>query len=211
MIEYLAGNRIIGTSAEKPAFCTNYNTNTSSSTYADIGSESWAGVIYGTILESGNAHIGKKLCAVKFKLYRTNTNAQTLSFGIVSTGTTNGTLDYSFTETVDATTLTTNTAGEDVIISGETLDHVLAVGDIIAVRSNNSSTNTKIRIKSTSDAMTNAQVARLNNAGTWYVTGIGYMEGSFGVETITVQDGAVFYEKDTNKEYVLNSGVWTKL
>ena len=26
-----------------------------------------------------------------------------------------------------------------------------------------------------------------------------------------IQDGAVFYEKDTNKEYVLNSGVWTKL
>ncbi len=26
-----------------------------------------------------------------------------------------------------------------------------------------------------------------------------------------VQDGAVFYEKDTNKEYILNNGVWTKL
>jgi len=26
-----------------------------------------------------------------------------------------------------------------------------------------------------------------------------------------VQDGAVFYEKDTNKEYILNNGVWSKL
>ena len=166
--------------------CTNYNTNTSSMTYLDFGNQSWAGVIFGTILESGNAHLGKKLCAVKFKLYRTNTNAQTLSFGIVSTGTTDGTLDYSFSETVDATALTTNTAGEDVIITGDPLDHVLAIGDVIAVRSNNTSTNTKVRTDRTSDAMTNAQCARLNSAGTWYVTDVGggvphYIEGSFGV------------------------------
>jgi len=35
--------------------------------------------------------------------------------------------------------------------------------------------------------------------------------GSDGVESMKVQDGAVFYEKDTNKEYILNNGVWTKL
>ena len=32
-----------------------------------------------------------------------------------------------------------------------------------------------------------------------------------GAVELKVQDGAVFYEKDTNKEYVLNSGVWSKL
>ena len=35
--------------------------------------------------------------------------------------------------------------------------------------------------------------------------------GSEGVEELNVQDGAVYYDKTLNKEYVLNSNVWTEL
>ena len=35
--------------------------------------------------------------------------------------------------------------------------------------------------------------------------------GSDGVESLNVQDGAVYYETDTNKSYVLSSNVWTEL
>jgi len=35
--------------------------------------------------------------------------------------------------------------------------------------------------------------------------------GTEGVEELNVQDGAIFYETDTNKSYVLNSGTWTEL
>jgi len=35
--------------------------------------------------------------------------------------------------------------------------------------------------------------------------------GSDGVESMTVQDGAVYYETDTNKSYVLSSNTWTEL
>ena len=35
--------------------------------------------------------------------------------------------------------------------------------------------------------------------------------GSNGVESMTVQDGAVFYETDTNKSYVLYSDSWSEL
>ena len=35
--------------------------------------------------------------------------------------------------------------------------------------------------------------------------------GSDGVESMTVQDGAVYYETDTNKEYVLYDNTWTEL
>ena len=35
------------------------------------------------------------------------------------------------------------------------------------------------------------------------------MLGSDGVESLNVQDGAVFYETDTNKEYVLYNNVWS--
>ena len=35
--------------------------------------------------------------------------------------------------------------------------------------------------------------------------------GSDGVESMKVQDGAVYYETDTNKEYVLNDSTWTEL
>jgi hypothetical protein len=35
--------------------------------------------------------------------------------------------------------------------------------------------------------------------------------GSDGVASMTVQDGAIFYETDTNKSYVLSSNIWTEL
>ena len=35
--------------------------------------------------------------------------------------------------------------------------------------------------------------------------------GSDGVEELNVQDGAVYYETDTNKSYVLYNGSWTEL
>jgi hypothetical protein len=35
--------------------------------------------------------------------------------------------------------------------------------------------------------------------------------GSDGVESLNVQDGAVYDETDTNKSYVLSSNVWTEL
>ena len=35
--------------------------------------------------------------------------------------------------------------------------------------------------------------------------------GSDGVESMAVQDGAVYYETDTNKSYVLNGSTWTEL
>ena len=35
--------------------------------------------------------------------------------------------------------------------------------------------------------------------------------GSEGVESMTVQDGAVFYDTDLNKSYVLYNNAWTEL
>ena len=35
--------------------------------------------------------------------------------------------------------------------------------------------------------------------------------GSDGVEELNVQDGAIFYETDTNKSYVLYNNAWTEL
>tara|TARA_R110000851_G_scaffold234964_1_gene387508 strand:- start:22 stop:606 length:585 start_codon:yes stop_codon:yes gene_type:complete len=35
--------------------------------------------------------------------------------------------------------------------------------------------------------------------------------GSDGVEELNVQDGAIFYETDTNKSYVLSNNTWTEL
>ena len=35
--------------------------------------------------------------------------------------------------------------------------------------------------------------------------------GSDGVESMKVQDGAVFYETDTNKSYVLYNDIWSEL
>ena len=35
--------------------------------------------------------------------------------------------------------------------------------------------------------------------------------GSDGVESLNVQDGAVYYDKQLNKEYVLNNNIWTEV
>ena len=35
--------------------------------------------------------------------------------------------------------------------------------------------------------------------------------GSDGVESLGVQDGAVYYETDTTKEYVLYNNAWTEV
>tara|TARA_R110002095_G_scaffold25121_1_gene25934 strand:+ start:695 stop:1282 length:588 start_codon:yes stop_codon:yes gene_type:complete len=35
--------------------------------------------------------------------------------------------------------------------------------------------------------------------------------GSDGVESLNVQDGAVYYDKTLNKEYVLSNNIWTEL
>jgi len=35
--------------------------------------------------------------------------------------------------------------------------------------------------------------------------------GSDGVQSMTVQDGAVYYDTDLNKEYLLNNDTWTEL
>lgn len=166
------------------AGCVAYSTNDSSNTYLDFGSQTWAGVIIGTVLESGNDHIGKKLCGVKFKLYKTGDTGITISFGICNTSTTDGSLDYAFTETVDADDLTESTSGEDIEITGETLDHELVENDVIGVRVNNTTAGVKIRTDTSSDAMSNAKMARLNNAGSWLFTSGGvsqYIEGSFSV------------------------------
>ena len=35
--------------------------------------------------------------------------------------------------------------------------------------------------------------------------------GSDGTEELKVQDGAIFYETDTNKEYLLYNNTWTEV
>ena len=56
--------------------------------------------------------------------------------------------------------------------------------DVIGVRVNNTTAGVKIRTDTSSDAMSNAKMARLNNAGSWLFTSGGvsqYIEGSFSV------------------------------
>ena len=35
--------------------------------------------------------------------------------------------------------------------------------------------------------------------------------GSDGTESLNVQDGAVYYDKTLNKEYILSNNTWTEL
>ena len=51
-----------------------------------------------------------------------------------------------------------------------------------------------------------------SSGGGDYLTGSNVsVIGSDGVEELNVQDGAVYYDKQLNKEYVLSNNIWTEL
>jgi len=63
-------------------------------------------------------------------------------------------------------------------------------------------------------ANTTVKITRtdLNKSGTNFTTDENFtVLGSDAVLSMTVQDGAIFYETDTNKSYVLSSNTWTEL
>ena len=63
----------------------------------------------------------------------------------------------------------------------------------------------------TSDAITSIKHTQSSSGGD-YISGSNVsVLGSDGVESLNVQDGAVYYETDTNKEYVLYDNTWTEL
>ena len=52
---------------------------------------------------------------------------------------------------------------------------------------------------------------RMHTGASNVVAGSNFTVLGSDVDLYVVQDGAVFYEKDTNKEYILNNGVWSEL
>ncbi len=64
-------------------------------------------------------------------------------------------------------------------------------------------------------ANTSNQITRIdhnnNKAGSYDTDSNLTALGSDGVESMTVQDGAVYYDTDLNKEYVLYNNTWTEL
>ena len=52
---------------------------------------------------------------------------------------------------------------------------------------------------------------RMHTGASNVVAGSNFTVLGSDADLYVVQDGAVFYEKDTNKEYILNNGVWSKL
>ena len=56
------------------------------------------------------------------------------------------------------------------------------------------------------------QITNVNDGGTAFNISSNLTAlGSDGVSSVRVQDGAIFYETDTNKSYVLSSDTWTEL
>ncbi len=62
----------------------------------------------------------------------------------------------------------------------------------------------------TSNAITSAEVYNAN-IGDFDTGSNTTVLSSDGVESLGVQDGAIYYETDTNKEYVLYNNTWTEL
>tara|TARA_R110000765_G_scaffold74623_2_gene146263 strand:- start:1110 stop:1682 length:573 start_codon:yes stop_codon:yes gene_type:complete len=65
--------------------------------------------------------------------------------------------------------------------------------------------------KWTGTAVIDSITAYNGNSGDYDINSNLSVLGSEGVESLNVQDGAVFYDTDLNKSYVLYNGSWTEL
>ena len=63
----------------------------------------------------------------------------------------------------------------------------------------------------TSDAITSIKHTQSSSGGDYLSGSNVSVLGSDGVESLNVQDGAVYYETDTNKEYVLYDNTWSEV
>ena len=211
MVEWLAGNRIIGTSAERLAFTSGGVSTTTSYGTGTVGegNTNTSSSIANTY-STGAAPVGYLITQVTFSCRTTNTGASNLLYATIYNS--SGTLKDTSTNGINNNALSGSGFTLMTFTFGGT--HTLADGDRINLW--NTTSGAALRpaqecgLSGSNPALTEHQ------GGSWNTPNTGCtLKQSVTWKSPLIlpalSSGSVFYEKDTNKEYVLNSGVWTKL
>jgi len=222
MVEYLAGNRIRGTSAEKTSLTINVSPATEAIYDALSESDVSTSAIYGSgasdgrtgvRIDAGHSGIGKYINKVIFygnkegsptgtyycKIFNSSNVEVATSSGqdisLLNGGGTNG------TRANNEHTLTTF--------------HQIASGDVIAFTyAGGDSSNHLLGYSSSNSLITNTTPVWKNPFAYRPDRNIKQKFDSSpasAVVALNIEDGSIFYETDTNKSYVLNSGTWTEV
>ena len=231
-MEFLAGNRIIGTDAERlsednigsPATEEIYDEITGRTDVsiwiikASPNHSNGEGRYVGLQIQNntgGQALVGKGIQKIKVRVSKSSGASGTYRVGIMnSSGTVKGFSDQ------NVSGITTSPANYD-----HTMNNVvtLAVGDVIFIKfvatgsvylhtndhypfGNYNSAAYSPRSITTGD--TNWVTVVGGDGNRFYMMNFDFSPAS---AILTVTDGSIFYAKDTNKEYVLNNNTWTEL
>ena len=232
-VKYLAGERLIGTAAERAALPSSSIKYTYTAG-ADQSINSYGSrIVGGAIFITGSGHdlVGETINKVTFKLSNNSGSPDGVIYAIVSDhhasswqGTNASALtwlseSYVFNTTVDATTLT-STATDYTFGDGTDAGYQISNGDIIFIYygdgSNNSSSNgVKVYEHNANTANNSGQVSftGLNEPTAWEKTdgSTTYMIASFSTPP-NLSNGTIFEESDTGKHYMFDgTSAWNEM
>lgn len=217
MVEYLAGNRIIGTDDYQSAsYTTESAYDTTGVTY---GAETKADTTTprrGVKIDSGSSAIGKKIKKVATKLRGVSSPTGNLYYKVYRSG-----IAISTSEALDVSTLTSSFVLKELTLdTGVTLqanDRVVmeypSVTGSMAVHTlyNNSPNTIGGGFKHTSWNGTAWSDITYDIMFDFDSTPASGVTDTIIVKPTNVVNGSLYYAKDTNKEYVLNNNTWTEL
>ena len=199
-MEFLAGNRVIG--------ITTGTSSTSSQTTKNDGRGLWNGqprTELGQQFNTGHVLVGEIVTKVTWRLYKTGSPTGLVYAYIRDSS---GTIRETSTTTLDPSTLTagsSNDSAQEFTFAGNI---ILATGDMITVQYTGGSSGHEVGVRTdNSGVVTNSIFRQYTGSGEALAYIVTYGSGKPNKSV----DGSVFYATDTNKEYVLNSNVWTEL
>tara|TARA_R110002074_G_scaffold120943_1_gene254963 strand:+ start:32 stop:646 length:615 start_codon:yes stop_codon:yes gene_type:complete len=204
-MEFLAGNRVIG--------ITTGTSSTSSQTTKNDGRGLWNGqprTELGQQFNTGHVLVGEIVTKVTWRLYKTGSPTGLVYAYIRDSS---GTIRETSTTTLDPSTLTagsSNDSAQEFTFAGNI---ILATGDMITVQYTGGSSGNEVGVRTDNSGVVTNSIFR-QYTGSWAnVSGeaLAYIVTYGSGKPNKSVDGSVFYATDTNKEYVLNSNVWTEL
>jgi len=214
VVEYLAGNRLRGTSTERTALTTlttTEQTTSNSDGNSSLGGSAGANVKLGAKFNTGHDIIGKTVSSVSIKTSSYGSPSGTAYLKIYDSS-----LDLIATSTNGKDL--TDMAGEAQSVYHTTTfnfePYVTFVdGYIVSFEGGTTSDGNEVNVQA-SNVGTDAS----NTEYGWYQTSWSWQSGrdmwldySYISAYPNIQDGSIFYEKNTNKSHVLYSGIWSKV
>jgi hypothetical protein len=224
MVTYLAGNRIRGTNAERtsvaisgtPATETVFDATTQSqvSTAFCYSGYAYSSTRFGTRIDAGFSGIGKYIKKIMLPLDKTGSPTGNCWYAVFDSSN----VEKARTNTKDVSTLPSTTSSANAEDTELTLESFvkLEAGDIVAMVYESGSAGNYPQTYSASTSLISNTTPMKYGGNVWAYRAdrnIWFKFDSTPASAVVsnISDGSIFYETDTNKEYVLYNNTWTEL